>query len=49
MNQLFSKVVGWLASLLFVATATVLWGIAASLVWVTGNGTLANNTLRLAK
>ncbi len=41
MNHLVANFVGWLASALFVATVTVVWGVAAALVWITGNGSLA--------
>ena len=41
MNQLIANFLGWVASALFVATAAVFWGIAALLVWVSGNRTLA--------
>jgi hypothetical protein len=38
MNQLVANFVGWLAALLFIAVATVLWCIAALVVWLSGNG-----------
>lgn len=49
MNQLVTSVVGWLASLLLIATATVLWGIAALLVWISGNGTAPTGARRFAR
>jgi hypothetical protein len=39
MNHVVTNFVGWLASLLLIATATVVWGIAALFVWISGNGT----------
>ena len=41
MKDLLANLVGWLASLAFVAVATFLWGAAALFVWLSGNGTLA--------
>ena len=38
MNHFVANFTGWLASLLLIATATVLWGIAALIVWISGNG-----------
>jgi hypothetical protein len=46
MNQLVGKSIGWLASLLLVTTATVVWGIASLVVWISGN---ASGTVRLAR
>jgi hypothetical protein len=39
-NQLIGNFVGWLSSVLFIATATLLWCVAALLVWVSNNGSL---------
>jgi len=39
-NQFIGNLVGWLSSVLFIATATLLWCVAALLVWVSNNGSL---------
>jgi len=48
MNQFVGNFVGWLALLLIIAVATLFWGIAALLVWISGNGS-ATSGPRLAK
>ena len=40
MNQFIANFVGWLASLLLITIATILWGGTALLVWISGNTTL---------
>jgi len=37
MNQLVANFIGWLALLLLIVIASVFWGIAALLVWISGN------------
>lgn len=49
MNQLVANFVGWLASLLFITAASVLWGFAAMLVWLSGNGTMPARVAQGAK
>lgn len=49
MNQIVTSFVGWLAWLLLLTTATVLWGIAALLVWMSGNSTARGGTRRFAR
>jgi hypothetical protein len=49
MNQLVTNFVGWIASLLFIAAATVVWGIAALLVWISGNGTATCTARQFAR
>jgi hypothetical protein len=49
MNHFVANFVGWLASLILIATATVLWGVAAMLVWISGNGASTGNGWRFAK
>ena len=44
MKQLVANFVGWLASLLLITAATVLWGATALCVWLSGNGTLAGRS-----
>ena len=41
MNQFLAHFIGWVASLLLIAAATVLWGTAALVVWISGNGKAA--------
>ncbi|MEO6789078.1 MAG: hypothetical protein ABI318_23395 [Chthoniobacteraceae bacterium] len=40
MKQLVANFTGWLASLLFVVTATVLWCAALLMVFLSGNRTM---------
>jgi hypothetical protein len=40
MNHSVLNLVGWLALVILIAVATLAWGIAGFLVWVSGNGTL---------
>ena len=40
MKQLLPAFAGWLASVIFIATATVLWGGALLIVFLSGNRTL---------
>lgn len=40
MNHFVVNLVGWLALVLLIAVATVAWGIAGLLVWMSGNGTV---------
>jgi hypothetical protein len=49
MKQFIADFVGWMASLLLVATATTLWAIAALLVWITGNASGTGGSWRFAK
>lgn len=44
MKERFANFVGWLASVTFVAIATILWGATALFVWLSGNGTLADRS-----
>ncbi len=43
MNHLLTNFVGWLASVLLIVTATVLWGVAAVFVWIGGGPVSARN------
>jgi hypothetical protein len=49
MNQIVTGFVGWVAAALLITTATVLWGIAGLLVWISGNGSATGGTQRLAR
>jgi hypothetical protein len=49
MNHFLANFTGWLASLLFIATAAVLWGIAALVVWICGNGNATWRKWRVAR
>ena len=40
MKQLVANFTGWLATVLFVAVAAVLWGVASLVVFLSGNRTL---------
>ena len=40
MKQLVAHLTGWLAALLFIVAATVLWGSASLVVFLSGNTTL---------
>jgi hypothetical protein len=49
MNPLVGNFVARLASVLLVATATIVWGIASLLVWISGNGAATDRKERLAR